>query len=272
MLLPAALLLLLHVPQSALGQTSRVDPSFIGSVVKSDRWNLKRGRGVVEELIGNVLYSREDRQLRSDWALYDHATKQMSARGDIRGYLRLEDGALIRARGEEGAYNTESYEGHLATAGLGRPMVLHVTPGARGRSVAWNPGDAGAWADSCARVKWGTPLDVCVNAGRVDWNADTYRAVLSGGVYYRSLKREGWAQTVTQDQVAKRLTLEGRRPVITASEATWDAALQADRVIYERSEKDSRRVRAAGRVHGWISFRDPEPENGRPGFRKPGLR
>lgn len=56
-----------------------------------------------------------------------------------------------------------------------------------------------------------------------------------------------------QESPDRRLTLSGGRPVLRKIDADWSTALKADAIVAYAS---SRRVSAAGRVKGWMVFKD----------------
>ncbi|TPW18760.1 MAG: hypothetical protein FD126_3333, partial [Elusimicrobia bacterium] len=88
-----------------LAASAAAEESLIGTSVKSDRWNIKRGDQKVEEFTGNVVYKKDRRQLNADWALYDHDRRHLDARGSLRAEELLEYGTRAVARGERAVHD-----------------------------------------------------------------------------------------------------------------------------------------------------------------------
>lgn len=221
------LLALLSVPASA-------EESLIGTSVKSDRWNIKRGEHKVEEFTGNVVYKKDRRQLNADWALYDHDRRHLDARGSLRAEELLEDGTRAVARGERASHDqargTGSLEGRTAADGV--TFRLKKPDGSeQGRGRA----DRASW----------------------DMKARTVR--LEGSVAVKEERGEAQAQTARFLQGARRLELEGRRPVLTGVGPGWAAAVQADAVTAAALDGPRRRITGTGRARGWLHFPQKGP-------------
>ncbi|TBR19167.1 hypothetical protein EPO15_14575 [bacterium] len=212
-----------------LAAAAFAEESLIGTSVKSDKWNIKRGDQKVEEFSGNVVYSKEGRHLKADWALYDHDRKRLDAKGNLTAEERLEDGTTAVAKGEKAA--------HDQTSGLGR--LEGRTPAEGVAFLLKRPDGSEQGRGRADRAEW-------------DMKARTVR--LEGGVEVKEERGEAHAQTARFLQGAKRLELEGRRPVLTGVGPGWSAAVQADGVSAEALDGPRRRITGRGRAHGWLHF------------------
>jgi lipopolysaccharide export system protein LptA len=208
--------------------------SLIGTSVKSDKWNIKRGEQKVEEFTGNVVYQKAGRHLKADWALYDHDRKRLDAKGNLTAEERLEDGTSAVAKGDKAAHDQTTGLGRLEgrTPQEGVPFVLKRPDGSeqgRGR------------------------------ADRASWDLKARTVRLDGAVWVKEERGEAQAQTARFLQGAKRLELEGRRPVLTGVGPGWGAAVQADAVSAEALDGPRRRITGKGRAHGWLHFPQKGP-------------
>lgn len=252
MRLPALLLALLPLslpsPLRGEGKNKRRDP-LIGSAVRSDRYQIRREPHAVEELSGDVVYRGGGRTLRADWALYDHKTRLLRARGDIRAEERLPDGGRLAVRGERGAYD----------AGSGAGRVLGASPDGSVSLERFGP-DGGATGR-------GGGLELA-------FNSRSEEASLAGGAWFESWACEGSAPLPAEERrcrlsgKAGRITglrgegeavLEGRRPVLAAVRPRWSVALQADRIQAREGTAEKHRVRATGDARGWIHLPEGLP-------------
>lgn len=208
--------------------------SLIGTSVKSDRWNIKRGEQKVEEFTGNVVYKKDRRQLNADWALYDHDRRHLDARGSLRAEELLEDGTRAVARGERASHDqargTGSLEGKTSADG-----VTFRLKKPDGSEQGHGRADRASW----------------------DMKARTVR--LEGSVAVKEERGEAYAQSARFDQAARRLELAGRRPVLTGVGPGWAAAVQADAVSAEAQEGPRRRITGTGRASGWLHFPQKGP-------------
>lgn len=205
------------------------DTSLIGTSVKSDKWNIKRGEQKIEEFTGNVVYKKDRRHLRADWALYDHDRRHLDAKGALLIEETLDDGSLARARGEKASHDQAKGKGRLdgKTPADGVTFSLKKPDGSeqgRGR------------------------------ADRADWDMKTKTIRLDGSVWVKEERGEARSQTARFLQASKRLELEGRRPVLTGVGPGWGAAVQADSVTAEALDGPRRRITGTGKAHGWLFF------------------
>lgn len=217
--------LLLLAAAAAWGQ----DGSLIGTSVKSDKWNIKRGEQKVEEFTGNVVYTKDRRQLNADWALYDHDRRRLDARGNLWAEERLEDGTTAVARGERAEHDQARGTGTLE----GRTPADGVTFRLK------RPDGSEQGRGRADRASW-------------DMKARTVR--LDGGVTVAEERGTASAHTARFLQAARRLELEGRRPVLTGVGPGWGAAVQADAVSAEALDGPRRRITGRGRARGWLHF------------------
>lgn len=134
------LLCFLIFPTGASAAPTR--SAAVGSVVKSEKWHIRRKPHRIEELSGNVTYRKEGRFLRADWARYDHKLKVLRAKGRIRVEHPTDDGGMITLRGEHAYFDENLQKGSLkgkdeadsvrfertnearGSAGYGRAQVL----------------------------------------------------------------------------------------------------------------------------------------------------
>lgn len=112
------LLTLAAAPLAALGDGVLVDaslstPRAVRSVVKSDKWHIRRKPHKIEELSGNVTYRQGERFLRADWVVYDHKLKVLRARGRIRIEHPTDEGDKITLRGERAHFDQNLQKGSL---------------------------------------------------------------------------------------------------------------------------------------------------------------
>ena len=223
LLLPALLLAALAVLSAG------AEESLIGTSVKSDKWNIKRGEQKIEEFTGNVVYKKDRRGARADWALYDHDRRRLDARGALSADERLEDGTLAVARGEKAVHDQANGRGSLEgrTPEEGVRLELKKPDGSeqgRGR------------------------------ADRASWDLKERTVRLDGGVWVKEERGEARAETARFNQAKKRLDLEGRRPVLSGVGPGWGAAVQADAVSAEALSGSRRRITGNGKAHGWLYF------------------
>lgn len=203
--------------------------SLIGTSVKSDKWNIRRGERKMEEFTGNVVYRKEGRSARADWALYDHDARRLDARGALVAEERLEDGTLAVARGHRAEHDQKT----------GRGALEGTTPVAGVLFELKRPDGSEQGRGRADRASW-------------DLKARTVR--LDGDVFVSEDRGEAQAQTARFDQKARRADLEGRRPVLKGVGPGWSAAVQADRLSAEAVEGPRRRVTGTGRARGWLHF------------------
>jgi lipopolysaccharide export system protein LptA len=225
-----AALLLVARPACA---APKPEPELIGSLVRSERWNVRRGAHKVEEFSGNVRYRREGRSLRADWALYDHATKKLEARGDVVGEEALEDGAVATVRGDHGSHDVESRRGVLFPAKGGK--VFFSRRAANGQT------DSGS-------------------ADRLEWDEKTGLVVMDGHVECHGPEGDAWGRHGVYDVRAGTLAIDGGRPVLRGVQPGWSAAAQADVL---RARREPREVEGEGATKGWVRFEKGLPEKKR---------
>lgn len=210
------------------------ESSLIGTSVKSDKWNIKRGEHKVEEFTGNVVYKKDGRQLNADWALYDHDRRRLDARGNLRASELLEDGSTAVVLGERAV--------HDQGTGLGGMDGKTPRDGVRFRLQKPDGSEQGQG-----------------RADRASWNTKVRTVRLEGSVLVTEERGEAKAQIARFFQGTKRLELDGRRPVLTGVGPGWGAAVQADAVTAEAMEGSRRRITGTGRAHGWLHFPQKGP-------------
>ena len=205
------------------------EASLIGSVVRSDKWNIKRGEHKVEEFTGNVQYQREGRRLRADWALYDHDQQTLDARGNLKAEEKLADGTVAALEAGQGAFDRAAGKGWLAgrRPDDGVPLILRKPDGSE-QGRGWSR--------------------------RLTWDLPRREAALEGDARFQEERGELHAETARFDHGAKSLTLTGRRPVISARGPGWAAAVQAESLTALALEGSRRRVTGTGRARGWLHF------------------
>lgn len=208
--------------------------SLIGSSVSSDKWNIKRGDQKIEEFTGNVQYRKEGRRLAADWALYNHSTQRLEARGTIRAEDRLGDGTTATARGEKASFERLSGKGWLAPKRPEEQVSLLVE-----RPDGAEQGRGGA--------------------RRVEWDVRRREVLLQGDAWFTEGRGDVRAETARFIHPAKRLELSGRRPVIRAVGPGWAAAVQADALTATAIDDDRRRVTGKGGAKGWLHFPSNNP-------------
>lgn len=220
-----ALLLLALSPLPAPAYAAA--PTAAG-VVRSKEWIVRRGENREEEFVGDVRYESAGSRLTADWALYRHASKLWKARGNIVVVRRLEDGAVLEARGEKASFSEDGRGGMLEPSPGGRVRFKRQLPG--GSEPDLGEGDRLAWMD-----------------------ADS--AVLSGRVRVWGPRADAWSDTATWRRGTGELALEGGRPVLRKKEGDWTLAIKAEGV---QASEAPRVIKARGRVKGWLQFRDQE--------------
>lgn len=236
------LLALLLSPLAGLpAAAAEKNSQLIGSVVRSERWSVRRSPHKVEELSGDVTYDRRDRFLRADWALYDHDSEQVEAKGSIRAEGVLQDGSRVKAYGEKGRYAARSQRGGLS----GRDGKERIR-----FSMEDRPGGGAVF------VGTGTARDLA-------WDGGAQTVVLRGDVQAQGSRGALRADSVTYDAAADRMDLIGRRPVFLAREPAWSASVQADQVSAFRRPAGRWLVSGDGAARGWIHF--PESERWKAG-------
>lgn len=224
-----ALLLLAAAARAWAAPGETGDSSLIGSVVRSQKWDIKRGEHKLEEFTGNVTYRREGRRLRADWALYDHDSQLLEAKGAIRAEDLLEDQTTAVVEGERAAFDKARGLGFLA-----------------GRS-----------ADDPVRIRLLEPGGLEVGRGkarRIAWDLKAGTVSLEGDAWFRETRGEASAETVRFLRGERRLELAGRRPVLSAAGPAWTAAVQADALSATSLGAGRRRVEGTGRARGWLHF------------------
>lgn len=205
------------------------ESSLIGSVVRSEKWNIKRGEHKIEEFSGDVRYRREGRRLRADWALYDHDQQTLEARGNIRAEERLADGSEAALTAESGTFDRAAGRGWLVGRSPldGVPLTLRKPDGSE-QGRGWSR--------------------------KLTWNLPRRELALEGDAWFKEERGEVHAEAARFDHGTRSLTLAGRRPVIDARGPGWAAAVQADAFTALALEGSRRRVTGTGRTRGWIHF------------------
>jgi lipopolysaccharide export system protein LptA len=205
---------------------------LIGSVVRSERWSVRRSPHKVEELSGDVTYDRRDRFLRADWALYDQETEELEARGGVRAEQGLDDGSRVKAEGEKGHYSMPAKRGTLSGKNPSDPIHFSMKDRPGGGSVMSGAG----------------------TARTLRWDGEAQTITLEGDVHAEGPRGELRAETAVYDAAREQVDLDGRRPVFLAREPGWSAAVQADHVSTVRRPAGRFLVSGDGGAHGWIYF------------------
>ncbi|MBI5597232.1 MAG: hypothetical protein HY928_14155 [Elusimicrobia bacterium] len=208
--------------------------SLIGSSVSSDKWNIKRGDQKVEEFTGNVQYRKEGRRLAADWALYNHDTQRLEARGSLSAEDRLGDGTTATARGEKAFFERLSGKGWLTGKRPEDEVSLLVQ-----RPDGSEQGRGGA--------------------RRAEWDVKRREVLLQGDAWFKEERGDVQADTARFIHPAKTMELAGRRPVIRAVGPGWSAAVQADALTATAIDDDRRRVSGKGGAKGWLHFPSDSP-------------
>ena len=216
------------------GLASAQDTSLIGSSVRSDKWNIKRGEQKIEEFTGHVQYKKEGRRLAADWALYNHDTRRLDARGNLSAEDRLEDGTTASARGEKAFFDRGTGKGWLSGK---RPedqvslLIQHPDGSEQGRG----------------------------GARRVAWDVKERLVDLEGDAWFKEERGETHAARARFLHAHKKLELSGRRPTIRAVGPGWAAAVQADALSATAIDENRRRVTGQGGAKGWLHFPSNNP-------------
>lgn len=232
----AALLILLLAP----GARAQDKSAMMGSVVKSDRWRVIRRPQQIEELTGDVVYEKEGRRLRSDWALYNHDSEVLEAKGGIVLEQKTGENGVFEVRGASGRHERKTGEGRLD--GPGEKPLLFTRKSAVGAPVGRG------------------------RAGHAAWNTRQERLYLHDDVYYYDEEGDMRAQKIAYDRREESIHLSGGRPVLTGRQKDWSAAVQADAITAYRRVPQGRRVVAEGRTRGWLYF--PEAEKKAPFWKR----
>ncbi len=201
-------------------------PDVAGSVVRSRRWIVRRGKKPEEEFVGDVRYHAEGADARADWALYRHWAADWRARGHVWLRRVLSGGDAVEARGETARYDQATEAGRLDPAPGGLVSFSRTPPQGgppdlgEGRRFSW-VGRESAELDGAARA-WGPRV-------------------------------EFWADRARFDSAPSRVTLTGGRPVLRRLEGANPGAVKADVIV---GYDDPRRLVATGRAVGWVVFTD----------------
>lgn len=208
------ILLLLLLSQAAEAATP-------ASVVTSKEWKALRNPRV-DEFIGAVRYKSGPNLMTSDWARYEHAGGDWSARGRVHVERLLKDGATAVADGDRAFFNEKTRDGRVLAK---ENSLLRFE-----RRVPGQGSDFG-------------------EGRRLDWR-DEKDADLAGDVRIWGPRYRAWA-----DRAAWRgpvLTLTGSRPVLErVAGDDFTGALKADKIT---ADKEGRLVRAEGAVTGWLKW------------------
>ncbi|MFH2201529.1 MAG: hypothetical protein ABIJ96_00290 [Elusimicrobiota bacterium] len=193
----AALAVIITVFPLSAAADGGLSPEAVGSVVRSERWNVRRKPHKVEELSGNVTYDKDNRHLRADWALYDHKTKVLQGRGGIRITQETTKGRKIHLTGERGSYDDNSRQGVLSGQTDADPVRFKRVDAA-GQDIG------GA---QCRTVHW---------------DAAQEAVSLEGRRPYLRADEPGWSGAVQADRItAHRGTDTGRRIVAEGRTSGW---------------------------------------------------
>lgn len=203
--------------------------ALIGSVVRSDKWNIKRGDHKIEEFTGNVQYRREGRRLRADWAVYDHDQQTLETRGNLKAEEKLSDGTLAALEGEKGFFDRA----------VGKGWIIGRRPESGVPLLLLRP-------DGSEQGRGGSQ--------KISWDLPKREISLEGDAWFEEDRGTVHAATARFNHGQKSLELLGRRPVITAQGPNWSAAVQADAFKAVALDGGRRRVTGTGRSHGWIHF------------------
>lgn len=222
------MVLLLAVLATASAASPPREP--ITTHVQSDKLDIRRRpEGRVDEFTGNVRYRREGVAARADWAQYDHAAELLKARGDARASRTLRDGSVVEVRGQAGEHSERTGQGALRGRTSAEAVQFAVdAPGGRRRGSG--------------------------SARELRWNLQAQTALAEGEVRFDDERGSVRAERALYEHGPRTVTFEGRRPVATAREPGWSAAVQAQTLELHEGEAGRRRVIGAGGARGWIVF------------------
>lgn len=219
-----ALLIFLALPAAAWSERPNPKDPLAGTVVRSKEYVVKRSPHKVEEFIGDVYYRSGDRQIKSDWARFDHLSQIWQARGHVQGFLRMKDGTPVQVWGQDAEHSMKTGRGWIKEKDTEHP-------------IRFEHGDDSLKDQGLAR--------------RVEWDEMASKAWARGDVHVWGERGEAWGEVAEYDHDERLLTMTGRRPVIVHHEPKWSGALQADKV---RALEGERQLIGDGKAQGWIVF------------------
>ncbi len=199
-------------------------PGLANSVVRSDKWIIRREKGE-EEFQGNVSYHQGTYRFKSDWAIYRKKDEHWEARGNLYGSKTWDNGTKTECYADRGEYFQDTGQGAVFSDGRERVKVIHYEP------------DSGTWRSYSDRVTLNEPESLMTFLGNVLIKGHTMQAMGDNAVY---------------DNLASMITLSGGYPVAYGTTVGGDDyafAIQGDLIkIYRKPE----RMTACGKVRGWI--------------------
>lgn len=230
-------------PSLASSRSRSPSPKLKGSIVRSDKWIIRREKGE-EEFQGNVSYHQGGYRFKSDWALYRKKSGHWKARGNVYCSMTWDDGAKAECYGDHGEYFQDTGQGAVfsdeqdspLSRGIGRRQSL---PNGKGRvEVSYCGPDHGTWHSYSDRATLNKPESLLTLLGNVLIKSATMQAMSDSAVY---------------DNLESVLTLSGGYPVAYgATEGGYDYtfAIQGDTIkIYS---KPLEKMTAYGKVQGWL--------------------
>ncbi len=233
----AALLLAAAICQpAAAGQLpqdrDRRDELLMGSVVKSESWSMDRNTDT-EHFKGNVRFSNPGYSLRADEALYYRGRREWSVKGEVQIRRLLEDGATVDLACDRGRYEEHGERAELFRGALPVSSVYTSKDG-RGLKAA---SDRLLAAGAENRMTFEKNFSL---------SSENILIVSSRAVY---------------DNTAASFMITGDRPLAAGINEEYNFAMSADQLLFFR---DSRDMKASGRVSGWVKDK-PGYDEARPG-------
>ncbi len=199
-------------------------PKAEGSVVRSDKWIIRREKGE-EEFQGNVSYRQGGYRFKSDWALYRKKKGHWKARGNVYGSKTGDNGAKTECYADRGEYFQDTGQGAVFSDEGARVEVSYCGP------------DHGTWRSYSDRATLNEPESLMTLLGNVLIKSATMQAMSDNAVY---------------DNIESVLTLSGGYPVAygtAAGEDDYVFAIQGETIkFYRKPEK----MTAYGKVQGWL--------------------
>lgn len=216
-------LLVLFLAATAVYAAKAPNP-LASSLVSSDEVRIRRSPTKLEEFVGHVRYRARSNLMQADWALYDHADQRWSARGNVLTEHRFLNGDRLQIKGDRVVYDMVSERGELF--------------GPKGKPVALTRIGEDGLRDFGA-------------AERLEWEGKN-RLALVGETHFWGAKLESWSDRADLKPARKTLELTGGRPVLRNFEGSWIGAIKAEQIT---ALDDPRRIKADGKVRGWIEFK-----------------
>ncbi|KAF0126573.1 MAG: hypothetical protein FD189_933 [Elusimicrobia bacterium] len=200
------------------------DDILMGSVVKSDSWSMDRNADT-EHFTGNVSFSNPAYTLRADEAVYYRGRQEWRVKGKVAVRRLLEDGSTVDLACHRGRY---AENGEKAEFFRGAEPVRAAYTATDGRSLrARSDRLLASGAESLMTFEKDFSLV-----------SENIVIVSSRAVY---------------DNIAASFLITGDRPLAAGINEDYNFAMAADRLLFFR---DSRDMKASGRVAGWVKDKE----------------